>query len=132
MVSSSVVPMIWRNTSANRPSAGGVLPRLLAVLLGLAFHISQVQANTSSLDADRWTCQVNRFAVHTIVFNNGVISEGCDRQIKRLHAKGANHGPLLLVPNPFSYTTKDDLAQGRKDAGREQERVYVVEPCLST
>ena len=34
--------------------------------------------HTPSLDADRWTYQVNRFAVHTIVFSNGVISEGRD------------------------------------------------------
>ena len=36
--------------------------------------------HTPSLDMDTWKYQVNRFAVHTIVFSNGVISEGRDLQ----------------------------------------------------
>lgn len=34
--------------------------------------------HTPSLEMDTWKYQVNRFAVHTIVFNNGVITEGRD------------------------------------------------------
>lgn len=36
--------------------------------------------HTPSLDADTWKYQVNRFAVHTIVFRDGVIAEGRDLQ----------------------------------------------------
>lgn len=34
--------------------------------------------HTPTVDLDTWKYQVNRFAVHTIVFENGVITEGRD------------------------------------------------------